>query len=82
MEAVIGDVIGLMFAAGMLWLGLYLKRTPETAYRWFTFRQRAALGERFAIGWARAAGWLFTVFGSLGVVMYLFLIPFDLLRSR
>ncbi len=59
-----------------------MAHNPERGYRIFLFGQEPAFGKRFAIMWSRTVGWMFTVGGFLGTLLYLVLIPIDLFHSR
>jgi hypothetical protein len=59
-----------------------MAHSPTRTLRFFTLGTEAAFGHRFGVIWCRIVGWLFTVGGSLGVLLYLVLLPIDLWRSR
>jgi hypothetical protein len=69
--------IGLIFAAAMATLGGFVKRHPEKMVRFFTFGAGTEIG--FFVGFARVTGWLLFVMGIFGVILYLVLIPKDLM---
>jgi len=82
MPAAYAHALMLFFSAAVARLGWFMVRKPERGYRIFLFGQEPPFGKRFAIGWSRTAGWMFTVGGCLGTLLYLFLIPIDLFRSH
>ncbi len=59
-----------------------MAKSPERASRFFTFGSDPSFGSKVVIAWCRIVGWFFTVFFSLGVVLYLVLIPVDLCHAR
>ncbi len=82
MEAAIAHLLMLAVACLIARLGWFMTRKPEKASRWFMLKERPVVGEKFAVGWTRMCGWLFTVSGCLGVLLYVVLIPFDLLAGQ
>ena len=59
-----------------------MAHNPGRAYRIFTFGAKAPFGEKFAIAWCKIVGWVFAAGSAFGIVLYLILIPLDLLRPR
>lgn len=49
---------------------------PQKAARIFTFGHSET---KFTVSYCRIVGWLFAAICALGAIMYLILIPFDLL---
>jgi hypothetical protein len=82
MQAAFAHFLMLAFAVLMAKLGWYMAHNPMRALRFFTFGTEPAFGNRFGGVWCRVVGWRFAVGGSLGVLLYLVLIPFDFWRSR
>jgi len=67
----------LFFAAAVARFGWFMAHYPEKAIRIFTFGTEPACGKRFGLTWSRVVGWIFTVGGCIGTVLYLILIPVD-----
>ena len=82
MQSAFAHALMLAFAAAMMGFGRYMVRAPERALRVFTFGAEPTFGKRFGVAWCKAAGWLFTVGGCFGIVLYLTLIPIDLWHSH
>ena len=82
MQAVAAHALMLVFAAAAARLGWFMVRAPERALRVFTFGAEPAFGKQFGMAWCKAAGWLFTLMGCLGIVLYLVLIPIDLWHAH
>jgi hypothetical protein len=74
--------LGFLFAAAVARFGWFMAHNPERGYRIFLFGQEPAFGKRFLVIWSRTVGWMFTVGGCLGTVLYLVFIPIDLFHSR
>ncbi len=79
MKAALVHFVMLCFAAAVARLGWYIAHNPEPASRFFTLGVEPAIGAKFAIKYFRILGWFFTVFSILGVVLYLVMLPIDLL---
>jgi len=77
MQNALLHAIGLAFAVVMTALGQFVKRHPEKMLRFFTFGAGTEIG--FFLGFARVAGWLWFIMGILGVILYLVMIPKDLM---
>lgn len=82
MPIVAAHVISLFLAAAVARLGWFMAHNPERGYRIFLFGQDPAFGKRLAVAWSRTVGWMFTVGGCLGTVLYVVLIPIDLFHSH
>lgn len=67
------------FACTFAWIGRLMWRHPEQASRFFTFGQPP---NRFSTSFFRIVGRLFAVMFALGAIMYLVLIPLDLLGVK
>jgi len=53
-------------------------RHPDRTIRFFLFGSDPPFAQRLALLWAKSSGWLFTVIGTFGVILYLVMIPIDL----
>jgi hypothetical protein len=82
MQAALAHALMLTFAAVLSRLGWFMAHNPERALRFFTFGTEPILGRRFGTAWCRIVGWVFTWGSGFGVVLYLILIPFDILHPR
>ncbi len=78
MQLALAHFVGLLFAAGMVFLGRLILRHPDRVVRAFHLGTEPALGKKFALLWAKSSGWLFTVIGTFGVILYLVMIPIEL----
>jgi hypothetical protein len=65
-----------LLSGGMALLGRRWTRKPASYARFFTFG--AHDGSGFAGRIARLNGWFFFILGSIGVLLYLIMIPVDL----
>jgi cytochrome b561 len=81
MQAASGHFLMLVFAAVIARLGWYMAHNPTRTLRFFTFGTEPAFGHKFGVAWCRIGGWFFAVGGSLGVLLYLVLLPMDFWRS-
>lgn len=66
----------LIFAIPISWLGWLISRNPERTSRIFTFGQAPT---KFTVGYFRIVGRVFAIVFALGSIIYLILIPLDLL---
>ncbi len=82
MQAAFAHFLMLVVAAAMATLGWYMAHNPTRTLRFFTFGTEPAFGQRFGVAWCRIVGWFFAVGGSLGMLLYLVLLPMDFWRSR
>jgi hypothetical protein len=82
MEAARVHAIMLVFAALFASLGRLIARNPETAHNFFTLGMRPTWGSGLGVTWCRFVGRLFTVVFSFGAILYLVMIPTDILRHR
>jgi hypothetical protein len=80
MREVLFHTIGLMFSAAMTLLGRLIARQPNRMVRFFTLGMGSET--RIALGFSRITGWFFLVMGCVGVILYLVMIPIDLLHSK
>jgi cytochrome c biogenesis protein CcdA len=71
--------IGLVIAVGLAFLGRFVIRHPERMVSFFAFG--AGSGKGFFVGFSRDMGWVWCIGGILGTIMYLIMIPVDLLSS-
>jgi hypothetical protein len=72
----------LVFAVALSRVGWFMAHNPERAARFFTFGTEPIFGSNFGTAWCRIVGWTFTWGFGLGAVLYLILIPIDILHSR
>jgi hypothetical protein len=79
MQLAVFHFIAALFSAGLLIVGRYWRSNPASFVRFFTFGVHEGSGVPGKLG--RLAGWFFFIFGSLGVLFYLILLPFDLVSS-
>jgi cytochrome b561 len=82
MQAAFAHFLMLVVAAVMAILGSYMARNPTRTLRFFTFGTEPAFGHKFGVASCRIVGWFFAVGGTLGVLLYLVLLPMDVWRSR
>ena len=82
MQAAFAHTLMLFVAAAVARLGWFMAQNPERAIRFFTFGTEPASGKRFALTWSKMAGWVITVGGCLGTVLYLVLVPIDIFHSH
>jgi hypothetical protein len=82
MHAAIAHALMLVFAVAGLKMGWLMAHKPERASRFFTFGTEPIFGGNLVTSWCRIVGWVFTWGSGFGVVLYLVLIPVDLIRSR
>jgi hypothetical protein len=82
MQAASAHFLALVFAVIIARLGWYMAHNPVRTLRFFTFGTGPAFGQKVGVAWCRFVGWLFAVGGSLGVLLYLVLIPIDFWRSH
>jgi len=76
MHWALGHLVLFCFALAVAWIGYQMSRHPEKTSSIFLFDQPP---NRFSIGFFRILGRAFLVAFALGAVMYLILIPLDLL---
>jgi hypothetical protein len=81
MQAAFAHSLMFVVAAVIAILGWYMARNPMRTLRFFTFGTEPAFGHEFGVAWCRIVGWFFAVGGTLGVLLYLVLLPMDLLAS-
>ena len=80
MQWALAHALMLIFAIVVLRAGWFMAHTPKRALLLFTFGTEPIFGDTFWIAWCRIMGWIFTCGSALGVVIYLILIPIDLLH--
>jgi hypothetical protein len=68
----------LLCDLGALALGRFMVRHPERTFHFFTFGMQPE--QKFGVGFFRVVGWVFTVLFAIGLIMYLGLITYDLLK--
>jgi hypothetical protein len=73
-------LLGAALSLGVFFLGRFLRRDPRAMVKFFTFG--ASDGTGFFGLWGKFCGWMFLVLGAIGMVMYLILIPVDLISSH
>ncbi len=66
----------LCFACAFSWVGWLMAHYPQKAARFFTFGRPET---KFAVSYCRIIGWIFAAVFALGAIVYLILIPLDLL---
>jgi cytochrome b561 len=76
MHSAMGHFVLLIFACLISWLGLFMSRKPEKTSRIFAFGQAPT---KFSLGFFRIVGRIFNIFFALASIIYLILIPLDLL---
>jgi ABC-type uncharacterized transport system permease subunit len=74
--------LAFFFAAGVARFGWFMANYPERGYKIFLFGQEPAFGKRCVLIWSRTVGWMFTIGGCLGTVLYMVMIPIDLFHSH
>lgn len=82
MLIVAAHAIMLLMAAAMARFGWFMAHNPERGYCIFLFGQEPAFGKQLAVAWSRTVCWMFTVGGYLGALLYLVLIPIDIVAHR
>ncbi len=82
MQAAFAHFLMLVFAIALLRAGWFMAHNPQRAVRFFTFGTDPIFGANFAIAWCRILGWIFFCGSAFGALLYLVLIPIDILRSR
>ena len=80
MQEAMFHTIGLMFSAATEILGWLIERQPNRFIRFFRFGMGTQ--SRIVLGISRIMGWFFLAMGCVGVLLYLIMIPVDLLHSR
>ena len=80
MQNALYHAIGLVCAGALAWLGRFMIRHPDSVIRFFTLGAGSKI--RFFATFAKAVGWVYLVGGILGSIMYLVMIPIDLLSSK
>jgi hypothetical protein len=79
MQRAIFHAVCLLLAITTAWLGRFVTRYPARMVRFFIFGVENEPG--FFVAFSRAAGWLFMVMGILGAILYIIMIPVDLLSK-
>ncbi len=82
MSIAAAHVLMFFVAAAIARFGWFMAHKPERAIRIFLFGQDPAFGRRFAIAWSKSVGWMFTIVGCFGSVLYPVLIAFNLFHAR
>lgn len=59
-----------------------MAHNPVRTLRFFTFGTEPAFGHKAGVAWCRSVGCFFAVGGSLGLLLYLVLLPIDFWRSH
>ena len=70
----------LIVAVVVFRAGWFMAHTPKRALLFLTFGTEPTFGNTFWIAWCRITGWVFTCVSAFGGVIYLILIPIDLLH--
>jgi hypothetical protein len=78
MQSAFRHFVLLCVACVLTWLGYLISSYPEKTSRIFTFGQQP---NRYSITFFRIVGRVFLVMFALGTLMYLVLIPLDLLGT-
>jgi hypothetical protein len=73
--------LGFFFAAAVARFGWFMANYPERGIKIFLFGQEPAFGKKYVLIWSRTVGWFFTIFGCLGMVLCMVMIPIDLFHS-
>jgi hypothetical protein len=82
MQAGSAHFLALVLAVAIARLGWYMAHNPMQTLQVFTFGTEPAFGHKAGVAWCRFVGWFFAVAGSLGVLLYLVLLPIDFWRSH
>ena len=76
MNSAVQHLILLFFSCLISWIGWLQSHNPEKASRIFLFGQTPT---KFSLAFFRITGRIFNVFFAVGAILYLIMIPLDLL---
>ena len=79
MQLAIFHLFGALFSIATALLGQYWRHHPASFVKFFTFGAHDGTGFPRKIG--LSVGWFFFIFGAIGALFYLILIPVDLVSS-
>jgi cytochrome b561 len=81
MRAALAHFLMLVFAIAILKAGWFMAHKPQQALRFFTFGTEPIFGAKLGTAWCKISGWIFVCGSVFGIVLYLILIPIDILHS-
>jgi cytochrome b561 len=82
MNAALAHTVMLVFAAAVAVVGWLMAHNSARASRFLTFGLEPAFGAKYCIMFTRFLGWFFFIMSGLGTVLYMILVPLDILHSH
>jgi hypothetical protein len=79
MQSAIQHLVLLGVACAIGWIGRWMSRAPETASRMMSLGQAP---NKFTLGYFRVVGRFFMIMAAVGIILYLVLIPLDLMGVK